>query len=283
MWRTWQHFLQLSCRMMTKKLNMLTFQVILFSILCSTMFSDWKPWVLLLPSDSLSKLFFINSAKGRQAGTELGAEGINIYPMMFYKNRKQYHAAVTNGEGLTLKSPDSEITLEVAKGLKAVITQHIHTDFDAVNMSIPSHECLVSPVVRFIVQNGNHQESKEFTFKAKIPHCLPEGYDLSLVKVRCGNLSKKCSLKEVLRGKPQSPNTPYFTANKKYITLYTYHFCDVMCTATKKICDSSLVILPFGYLYPDRDENQTMAKVKVFLCSYLFNRQDVRMVSLSLF
>ena len=204
--------------------------------------------------------------------------------MMFYKNHKQYHVTVTNGKALTMKSPDSEITLEVPDGLKSVIMQHIHTDFEAVNMYIPPHECIVSPAVRFIVQKGNYQESQHFkVFKAKIPHCLPEAYDFSFLKVRLGNLSRKGSLKEVQRGKPQSTDTSYYTADKKHITLYTNHFCDVVCTSSKKICDSALVILPFGYLYPDPGENKTMAKVKVFLCSYLFNRQDVRMVSLSFF
>ena len=198
--------------------------------------------------------------------------------MMFYKNCKQYYATVANGNASTMRSPDSEITLEVAKGLKAIIMQHIHTDFETVCMSIPCHECLVSPVVRFIIQNGKHQESEEFIFKAKIPHCLSQGYDFSLLKVRLGNLSKKGSLKEVQRGKPQSTNTPFYTADEKYITLYTNHFCDVVCSSTKKICDSSLVILPFGKLYRVIDENQTKAKVKVFLCNYRFNKPDDRMV-----
>ena len=197
--------------------------------------------------------------------------------MMFYKNCKQYHATVTNGEALTLKSPDSEITLEVAEGLNAVIMQHVHADFDTICMFIPPHECIVSPAVRFIVQNGNHEKSEEFMFKAKIPHCLPEGYDFSQLKVRSGNLSKKASLKEIERGKPQSTDTPYYTADEKYITLYTNHFCDIVCTSTNKACDS-LTILPFGYLYPLKDENETRAKVKVFLCSYLYSEQDVRMV-----
>ena len=110
---------------------------------------------------------------------EQDIEGTQTYPMMFYNNGKQYHATVTNGKPLTLKSPDSEITLEVPKGLKAVIMQHIHADYDPVNKFIPSHECLVASIVRFKIHAGNHQESGEFTFKAKIPHCLPEGYDLS--------------------------------------------------------------------------------------------------------
>ena len=51
----------------------------------------------------------------------------------------------------------------------------------------------------------------------------------------------------------------------------------MVCTSTKKTCDS-LAILPFGYLYPLTDENQTRAKVNVFLCSYLYNNQDIRKV-----
>ena len=84
-------------------------------------------------------------------------------------------------------------------------------------------------------------------------------------------------------GKPESlKHSILHYRREQYITLYTNHFCDVVCTSNKKICDSSLVILPFGYLYRDKDENQTSSKIKVFLCSYLFNRHDVRMVSSTL-
>ena len=188
---------------------------------------------------------------------------------------------MTNGEPLTVKSPDSKITLEVPRGLKAVIMQHIHTDYEELDKSIPPHECIVSPAVHFIVKNRKYEESKEFIIKAKIPHCLPGGYDVSLLKVRLGNLSKKSFLKEVQRGKPQSPNTPYYTADKKYIILYTSHFCEVVCTSSEKICDSALTILSLGHLDQARDENLTMAKVKVFLCSHLLNRQQVLEVSWS--
>ena len=161
---------------------------------------------------------------------------------------------------------ESEVSLEVAKGVKAVIAQYIYTSFRPASFVIPSNECFVSPVVRFYVQEDDDKDSSvspEFKFKVTIPHCLTNELELSLLKVRCGNIERKPSLRTVVK-------TSYYTTDDKYITLYMNHFCDIVCTSSKKVCNSSLLILPFGSL-EQNEEGQTYAKVKVFICNLLFN------------
>ena len=206
--------------------------------------------------------------------------GQQEYSISYYKNRQKYYATMTNRQRVTLNAPGSDVSLQVADGLKTFVSQHIYTNFEDIKFAIPAKECIISPVVRFHTKDTlQGKVTDNYKFTATIPHCLAVGSDLSVIKVRSGKIQRKQPLKEVPKGCPDDAGIQYFTADEKYITLYTNHFCDVVCTSEKQICNTSLVILPFGYIYPDEDEQQTYAKVKVFLCSYLFNLPDYRLVS----
>ena len=204
--------------------------------------------------------------------------------MTFHKSGRKYQATKTSRKAVKLVTAESEVSLEVAKGVKAVISQYIYTSFRLASFVIPSNECFVSPVVRFYVQEDDDKDSSvspEFKFKVTIPHCLTNGLELSLLKVRCGNIERKRSLRTVVRRSPDGAGTPYYTTDEEYITLYTNHFCDILCTSSKKGCNSSLLILAFGSLEQD-EEGQTYAKVKVFLCNLLFNLTEYRSVRIIL-
>ena len=203
------------------------------------------------------------------------------YKVTFRKSEKYYSASKISGKAVKLVTKDSEICLDVAEGINAVIAQYIYTSFKPASIVIPSNECIISPVVRFHVQEdekNNWSASPEFKFKVTIPHCLTGELELSSLKVRCGNiLESKRSLRKVPKGSQDGTGIPYYTADDKYITLYTNHFCDIVCTSVKKVCNSSLRILPFGSLEQDHG-GQTYAKVKVFLCNLLFNLTEYRLV-----
>ena len=117
-------------------------------------------------------------------------------------------------------------------------------------------------------------------FTATIPHCLPEKHDLSLIKVRLAKGGQKGFLREILQEEERSSeDTPYYQVDHKYIKVYANHFCPIVCTVEKKICDSSLVILAFGSL-DHIDGDQTIVKLKVHLCNYLYNLMVHQQVSL---
>ena len=199
--------------------------------------------------------------------------------MMFRKNNRLYYAAVTNGTHVLLKAPNSDVTLEVMKDVKAAITHHIYTNYEDIKSALPGHECLVSPIVHFSVQDCQQNPAHfPFKFKARFPHCLQTESDLAFVKVRCGNIFQQRSLKEVPKGDPESSAVPCYSIDGQFITLYTNHFCDVVCSIEEKICHKSLVILPFGYLSAHKEDCQTYVKVKVFVCSYLYSIPDYYLV-----
>ena len=200
-----------------------------------------------------------------------------LQELLARKSGRNYQATKTMGQAVRLVTAKSEIHLDVAEGVNAVTAQYIYTSFKPASIVIPRDECIISPVVRFNVQedeNNNSSVSPEFKFKVTIPHCLT---DDSPVKVRCGNiLESKRSLRKVPKGPQDGTRTPYYTVDERHITLYTNHFCDIVCTSAKKVYNSSLLILPFGSLEQDL-EGQTHAKVKVFLCNLLFNLTEYRL------
>ena len=200
--------------------------------------------------------------------------------MEFNRNHQRCFVAVTDGNHVEYSVLHSDISLEVREGVHATITHKIYTDLEAAECAIPKQECVVSPVVAFKVKLQSSSESDQPRFTATIPHCLPEKSDLSLIKVRCGKDNHKGLFREIVRKEDECPaETPYYEVDTEYIKVYTDHFCPIVCTSENKICDSSLVILPFGSL-DHIDDNQTIVKVKVYLCSYLYNMMVHQQVGL---
>ena len=218
---------------------------------------------------------------GKAADIAVENKSNQRYPAEFYKNNQKNFIAVTNGKRVKYSVPDSEMSLEVREGIHATITHKIYTDLEAARCAIPSQECVVSPVVAFKAQFLDSSAAiGQPKFVATIPHCLPEKYDLSLIKVRCAKDGRKGFLREIVRKEDGChTETPYYQVDHKCIKVYADHFCPIVCTSEKKICDSSLVILPFGYL-DHIDDNQTIVKVKVYLCSYLYNMMVHQQVGL---
>ena len=94
------------------------------------------------------------------------------YKALFRMNTSKYLAAKVIGGGTKLVEPGSDISLEVAKGVSAVIVQHIHINLDSIRCAVSKSECLVSPFVSFRVYEDGLGEVVGWKFKASIPHCL---------------------------------------------------------------------------------------------------------------
>ena len=194
-------------------------------------------------------------------------------------NTSKYLATKAIGGGTELVEPGSDISLEVTKGVSAAIVQHIHTNLESVRCAVPKSECPISPVVFFCVYEDGLREVVGWKFKASISHCLQDTHDLSLVKVRCGNIFNWRSMREVPEGDPKPSMVPSYKIDEKCITLYTNHLLSVVCSSEEKLGHKSLVILPFGKL--TNYEQQTEASVKVFVCHYLYNLTENQEVSIN--
>ena len=156
---------------------------------------------------------------------------------------------------------------KVRKGVISTIIHKFYTGLEEAEHDIPDWECLVSPIATFKATFVETSVAfSQARFKVTIPHCLPEKYDLSLITVRCGKNGHKGFLREIYRKDDgHSAEIPYYQLDSRYIKVYTDHFCPIVCTSKKKICDSSLVILPFGSLDHIHDNPlTTIVKVKVY-------------------
>ena len=198
------------------------------------------------------------------------------------KGCTDYLVARTSGTKTLLSNSESGVSIEVADGVKSVIMQHVHTDFDSIRKYTSKEECLISPVVYLHAQEvTDEKESAEYRYKAMIPHYLPVGHNLSSVKVRCGNI-KRGFLREIRRRGPESTTVLSYVVDIHHVTLYSNHFCDVMCTSTDKVCTSKVMAFPFGWIGQQKFGANviTRMKLKTYLCSYLFADNGLQSVSL---
>ena len=81
----------------------------------------------------------------------------HTYPISIQKNEKDFSATITSGSSSIIQDEGSKISIEVEKGTRAVIMQHIHSNLEALGYTTSSNECIVSPVVTVHTQEINQQ------------------------------------------------------------------------------------------------------------------------------
>ena len=195
------------------------------------------------------------------------------------KKDKEYLVAKTFGNKVTLKDPYSDISLEVAEGVKAVVIQSVNTDFSLLKKVIPTKECLASPVIQFHMDEGDPIEnSGNYKYKLTIPHYLSRHHSLSSIRVKYGNSKRPVLMEEVPKAISESGTLPFYQISKKYITIHARHFCDIVCTSTEKVCTSKILAIPFGWIGTLGSDPDTHLKVKTYLCSYLYKNSDLNLV-----
>ena len=69
------------------------------------------------------------------------------FPISIQNKRKTFSATITYDAPSILQDTGSNISIEVAKGTRAVIKQHIHTNLEPLGFVTSRNECIVSPVV----------------------------------------------------------------------------------------------------------------------------------------
>ena len=114
----------------------------------------------------------------------------------------EFVVAVINGESTTLQDLHSEVSVDIPKGNKATLWQKIHTEFSRFLHIVPDEECFIGPVVELHLKPFSDEESGQRQYRIKIPHCLQTEEELSLVKVRCGDIRRKIPFR-VLPNKQQ--------------------------------------------------------------------------------
>ena len=69
------------------------------------------------------------------------------FPISIQNNGKEFSATLTSDAACLFQDTGSNISIEVSKGTRAVIKQHVHTNLETLGFATSSNECIVSPVV----------------------------------------------------------------------------------------------------------------------------------------
>ena len=190
----------------------------------------------------------------------------------FYKGRTKYYSTLTSLNGATLHTTNSDVSLKVAQGIRSVVTHAVYTDCSRFKKFIPDAECLVSPIVEYSVKE---LEVEEFVSECKcqiiIPHCLHKQEQLPSIRVRYGDLGKRDPFQLITSALGHSQNDPYYEVDEKSIRIFTNNFSTFICTSCDKVCDASIVSFMFGSLKSFPEDDESLVKVKTFLCSSLYN------------
>ena len=203
-----------------------------------------------------------------------------VFAAQVRKTNKDILVARAYGSKVKIKDPLSDISLEVAKGVKGLVMQSVNIDYYLLRKVIPATECLAAPVVQFHMEEKvKHAVVEGCKYKITIPHYLNRHHDLSSVRVRYGSLHHPLMMKEVQKTPPDNPTFPCFEINNKHITVYENHFCSVVCTSMQKVCTSKIVAIPFRWIGSIGPDLQTDMKVKIYLCSYLYSNNDLKQAS----
>ena len=199
---------------------------------------------------------------------------IGSHSVEFQKGWRTYFGVRVHGSGGILQNKASDVLLYISKGLHAFVYGFIHTDPWPFLQEIPHDHCLVAPIVEYHYEATNDVTSKHLFFKIKVPHCITEKQDLKSIQASTTG--------DIHNGVPftQLPTeSSYFQVDRKYITIYTRHFSQFICTSCNKICGGRGKVFMFGRVMP-LQRIPSKAALRLYICSPLLGITDYRKVSI---
>ena len=198
------------------------------------------------------------------------------FPMKMQKEGIEYLAAVTRS-GQEFQETNSEVCVTIPRQGRAILWQKIYTEFSQFKGIVPEEECMIGPVVELHTSNRSSQPSGKMHYKISVPHCLKKVEQLASIKVRTGDIYMNIPFTELRRKSEVHDGMRCFEVDERFITIYTPHFCQFVCSACGKTCSSYIKAYPFGILTQEED-GVSDVKVQVFLCCSLYDIEDFRMV-----
>ena len=233
-----------------------------------------------LKNKALSKIFnnFTEALRTRKVQRNVkGCEG--KCPMIMQLNLRRTIATVTQGKPKVLQAPDSDVSLHIPEGSKGLFTMRVHTDDTRFPGVIPDDECIVSPLVEVEHKTLSEEvKGKEpLLYAIKMPHSLRYTTGCETVRVRrVEKFDSKVSIYEVEESRKEGDS---YKIDQKFITIYTRQFSIFVCTSCGNTCQAAVMLFLFGKLEPRQEADDTLTKIKSFICSNLYCIKDFREVS----
>ena len=197
---------------------------------------------------------------------------IGSHSVEFQKGWRTYFGVRVHGSGGILQNKASDVLLYISKGLHAFVYGIIHTDPWPFLQEIPEDHCLVAPIVEYHYEATNDVTNKQLFFKIKVPHCITEKEDLKSIQVQHGDIHNGVPFTQL------PTESSYFQVDRKYITIYTRHFSQFICTSCNKICRGRGKVFMFGRVMP-LQRIPSKAALRLYICSPLPGITDYTRVS----
>ena len=235
---------------------------------------------------------------------------IGSHSVEFQKGRRTYFGVRVHGTGGILQNKASNVLLYISKGLHAFVYGYIHTDPGPFLQEIPEDHCLVAPIVEYHYEATNDLSNRQLFFKIKVPHCVTRKEDLRFIRVQQGDIhndipftqleltavgeieiDKWANLKftranwsylRVSQFTQLPTSSSYFQVDNKYITIYTRHFSQFICTSCAQVCRGQGRAFMFGKITPRKTSEpkaDPTASLRLYICSPLHKIRDYREVS----
>ena len=196
--------------------------------------------------------------------------------VLIKKGSQTYIGIMSNGEKGILQGPGSDVQLHIPEGVYGLVVGSVFTDNSIFCDKIPNDECIIAPMVEFYINSFNFSDSqKRDKYQIRIPHAADANADETLVKIRKYFSDKQT---DIAPHNPSKNQETYYILNKRFVTIYTQHFCKFICTQCNHgPCKNCAKVILYGSITPGED--QTLVCIEPFFCSFLFDITDYEMVS----
>ncbi len=173
-----------------------------------------------------------------------------------------------------MQGKNSDVTLTIPKGMHCSVVGHVHTYTQELLNNIPEGEWLVAPIPEYTCQVN--QNEKGGMFEIKLRHCAAQNWENIIV--RCGDFRNQIPFSHMPMKRMFSPGQgSHYTVDNEFITIYTSHFCQFLCTVCGEECEGEIQALLFGTTFRG-DSNSLIHTSKLYLCGPLYSIQDYRQV-----
>ncbi len=209
-----------------------------------------------------------------------------------HKGGISYTSTMVEKEERIEVQKNTDIFLDIPKGIQGIIIAAVHADPTPFLDIIPDDECIIAPIVTLNYKPRSNKYSLELLkanpenyFTLLIPHIVKENRDAIIVRSGCSlEFHGKKSGYQLISRKGYAKTGSHkgiFTLDaqdKGNIQIETQQFSAYICTSTDHRCEKEAVGLIYGVFL-----HENLAMIRVYLANSLYKKKAHRSVSIKYF
>ena len=175
--------------------------------------------------------------------------------------------------------PSPSVNLQIPDATETrYFSANIHLDRSLFAEVIPDNECLAAAIPEFHSFPEKTLAADQF-YQIKLEHCLKSAEERKWLVVRQGCVQTGQKFEEIPHFPQATRDTAFYEVDEQYITIYSHHFTEFICTVCKKVCEQRARMFIFGSLKHVNDS--TNVTVRPYICSSLYSTDIFRKVASS--